>query len=548
MAMRHFRTTRRALLAGGLALPAFGLPPLGLPPLGLPGLRRAAAETAGRLTLLHLNDVHARHDGQQASGAACQEGRPCLGGSARMATALAVARRATEADGRAVLHLDAGDQFTGSLYHTAHRGLAEAAVQRATGCQAMALGNHEFDHGPLTLAAYAAAVDFPLLSANLDMAREPALAARIRGHVAFRRGGLRIGVIGLTTETTPQASSPGPGLRFTEAAEAALREIAAIRAGGPATILVLSHLGLAADRALAAAVPGIDAIIGGHSHTLLADGLPGAEGPHPLVVEGRDRAVRIVQAGAYGRWLGRLDLDLGADGRVAGHGGMVRAVDESLAPDPAVAALVAEYGAPLAALRARAVGPGAPGLSPAGCRQGECRLGNLLADAMLAAAPGADAALTNGGGLRAGLPEGVVSWGALLEMLPFGNTLSVVTLRGADLWAALEAGLARAQENGGGFPQVAGMRLRWRPGAPPGERLASVEVGGAPWRPEAAYRIVTNDFLRRGGDGYAALRDAPLAVLDNGRPLEEALADWLRRQGAARTRLEGRITEAGPPP
>ncbi|WP_159994775.1 bifunctional UDP-sugar hydrolase/5'-nucleotidase [Roseomonas sp. 18066] len=512
--------------------------------LTLPALRRAAAEPVARLGLLHLNDFHAKHDGLQAGGAACRDGAPCLGGSARLASALDLLEAEAAAARRPVLRLDAGDQFTGSLFHTAHHGAAEAAVQRATGTQAMALGNHEFDGGPARLAAYAGMVPFPLLSANLDASAEPLLAGLVRGHAVFTLGSVRIGVIGLTTETTPEASSPGPTLRFTEAAAAAERSIAAIRAEGPAVILLLSHLGLAADRALAARLPGVDVIVGGHSHTLLAD-LPGAQGPSPTLIEGPDRLVRIVQAGAFGRWAGRLDLELGADGRVLGHGGRVLPVTPELPEAPRVAAIVENYRLPLAALRAQAVGRAAEALSNAGCRVAECRLGSLVAEAMLAAAPGAEIALTNAGGLRAGLPAGAISLGEVLEVLPFGNTLARLTLRGGDLRAALEIGLSRVEQGGGGFPQVAGLRLRFDPAAPAGQRLREVLVaengGFHPLDDARAYRLVTNDFNRRGGDGYAPFRDAALEAYDNGAPLEEVVAVYLAADGAARTVLDGRI-------
>lgn len=528
--------SRRALLATTLAAP-----------LAAPSLRPARADAAARVSLLHLNDFHAKHEGQQASGAACRADRPCIGGSARLATGWNRLEAEARAEARGVLRLDAGDQFTGSLYHTAHQGRAEAAVQRANRCQAMALGNHEFDGGPERLAAFAEMAGFPLLSANLDASREPRLRDRIRGHLVLRNGEARIGLIGLTTETTPEASSPGPTVAFADAREAALRAIAAIRAEGPATIVLLSHLGFGPDRALAAAVPGVDVIVGGHSHTLLA-GLPGAEGPHPTIVEGPDRPVRIVQAGSHGRWLGRLDLDLDRQGRVVAHGGRVLPITPDLPEDGAVAAIVAGYGKPLAELRARPVGQSPVTLGNGGCRRGECGLGNLVADAMLAAAPQAEIAVTNGGGLRAGLPQGIITWGDVLEVLPFGNTLATLTLRGGDLREALETGLSRHAENGGGFPQVAGLRFRFDPSAPVGQRIRAVEVAergsGAfrPLDPERAYRIVTNDFIRRGGDGYAPFRDKPLDAYDNGPPLEDAAAAYLAAGGAARSRPDGRIS------
>ncbi|MCS6932392.1 MAG: 5'-nucleotidase C-terminal domain-containing protein [Acetobacteraceae bacterium] len=523
--MRQTPIFRRAVLGAALALPA---------------LRPARPQAAARLRLIHLNDVHARHEPAAASGAACDPGRgPCFGGSARIAAAIRAARAEAEADGRAHLTLDAGDQFMGSLFHTRHRGAAEVAVQNAYGCEAMAPGNHEFNHGPETLGRFAEAARFPLLSANIDAAEEPALAGRLRGWAAFARGGARIVVIGLTTPDTPAVSSPGPRLRFTDPAEAAERAIFEARREGPATVVLLSHLGLAADLALARAVRGVDAVVGGHSHTLLGD-LPGASGPAPILAEGPDRPVRIVQAGALGRYLGRLDLDLAADGRVVAHAASVREMTTDLPEDARVGAIVAEFAATLAEVRARVVGRLAAGL-PLDCRARECALGNLVADAMLAAAPGAEVALQNAGGLRAPLGAGEVTYGDVLAVLPFGNALATLSLRGADLRAALENGLS--QPMAGRFPQVGGIRFAWDAAAPPGQRLGPVEVRReGRWEalePARVYRVVTNDFLRRGGDGYAVLRDAALEAYDNGPLLEEVVARFLA--GGARAELEGRI-------
>jgi 5'-nucleotidase len=512
-------------------------------PLALPALRAAGAQPAARVTLLHVNDFHSRHEPISAAGAACDPARgPCFGGSARIAAAIGAARGDAAAAGRAHLTLDAGDQFMGSLFYTRHRGAAEAAVQNAYGCEAMALGNHEFDNGPEVTARYADSLRFPLLAANLDTRDEPALHGKIRSHVLFVRGGARIGVIGLVTTDTPVISSPGPRLRFTDPAEAVERAIHAIRREGPATILLLAHLGLRADIALARAVPGVDAIIGGHSHTLLANGIEGAEGPAPTLADGRDREVRIVQAGSNGRYLGRLDLDLGADGRVLAHVAPVRELTADLPEDPAVATIVARYGATLGEVRNRPVGQSLAALDNA-CRMGECALGNLIADAMLAAVPGAEVALQNGGGIRAGLPGGPVTYGDVLTILPFGNTLATLGLRGADLRTALELGLS--QPGAGRFPQVAGIRFAWNPAAATGGRLGPVEVrrngGWEALEPDRVYRVVTNNFLRRGGDGYTPLRDAALDPYDAGPLLEEVVAAFISANSPVRASVEGRI-------
>jgi 5'-nucleotidase/UDP-sugar diphosphatase len=502
--------------------------------LAAPALRAPAAQAARRVTLLHLNDFHSRHEGAQASAASCRADAPCLGGAARLVAAFHTARAAAVAEGRAVLALDAGDQFLGSLFYSLRKGLAEAAVQRQWGVQAMAPGNHDFHGGPAVLAAYLRALGAPMLAANVDIGREPVLAGLVTPYRVFTTGGARIGVIGLTLENIPQVSSPGPNLRFTPGEAEVARAIAAIRAEAPATIVVLSHRGLAADQALALAVPGIDVIVGGHSHSLVSP---------PLLMDGADRPVRIVQAGAFGRWRGRLDLDLAADGRVAAHGGGAEEITPAMPEDPATARIVAELAAPLAEFRAQPVAQAAGGLETTTCRLGECAVGNLLADALLAAVPHADLVLVNAGGIRTGLPSGSITMGDVLTTLPFSNTIATLRLRGGDLLAALENGVSTP--GSGRFPQVAGLRFTWNPAAPAGQRIAEAWITSAahagPVDPERAYLVVTNDFLRRGSDGYAMFRDRALEAYDAGPPLEEALAAHLRRLGQVVPRLEGRI-------
>lgn len=512
--------------------------------LGLPvaALRPAPAEAASRLRLIHLNDFHSRHEGAEANGGACRDGQDCLGGSARLVAAVKAAREGAAREGRATLALDAGDQFMGSLFYTQHRGLAEAAIQQAWGVEAMALGNHEFDHGPENAARYIRALGVPVLAANIDAREEPALAGLVRGSVEFRRAGARIVVIGLITEQTPSIASPGPLLRFLDAEEAAERAVAEARAAGPATVVLLSHRGYGADRRLAARLRGVDVIVGGHSHTILAN-RAGAAGPAPVVVEGPDRPVRIVQAGALGRFLGRLDLDLTDQGRVAAHHGDAQEITPDLPEDVGAREIVARFSAPIAALRTRPVATAQAAMGHDTCRQRECAIGNVIAEAMLAAVPGADVALQNAGGIRAGLPAGMITYGDVLTTLPFGNTVATAMIRGGHLLAALENGFA--QPGSARFPQVAGMRLEVDMARPAGQRIVAAEITAGERRgrldPERAYRIVTNNFLRLGGDGYAPLRDHALEAYDSGPLLEEVVADFLAARSPVAPRTDGRI-------
>jgi 5'-nucleotidase/UDP-sugar diphosphatase len=533
------RLTRRALLAAGAAS------------LAAPSLLRAQAPI--RLTILHSNDVHSRHEPINRLGAACraEEQGPgrCFGGSARLAAAIATGRAAAAAEGRTVLTLDAGDQFMGSLYYTHWRGEAERQVMNAIGYDAMAVGNHEFDNGPPVLARFAGALGCPLLSANIDAGEEPALGGLIRPFTVIERDGARIGVVGVTTAETPRMSSPGPRVRFGDEAAALRAGVEAARAAGAQAVLALTHVGLAADHRLAAVVPGLAAVIGGHSHTLLSNSAGGAAGRYPIPAAGAGGiAVPIVQAGAFNRYLGRLDLDLDRDGRVLAATGDARELGFADPPDPALEALLARLAEPLAALRGRVVGTLAGSVSNAECRIAECALGTLVAEAMLDAARGTGAtiALQNGGGLRAGIPAGVVTWGDVLAVLPFSNTLATFRLTGADLRAALENGVSAADQAGGRFPQVAGLRVTWRADRPAGQRIVAIEARGpdgvlSPLDESRLYAVATNNFLRQGGDGYTVLRDRAVDPYDSGPNLEEVFADWLGRHSPVEPRTDGRI-------
>jgi len=529
------RLPRRSLLA---ALPALAAP------------RIARAQAAVRLTLLHTNDIHSRHEPVNRFGAACraedEASGACSGGSARLAAAILRERASAEASGRRVVLLDAGDQFMGSLFYTYWRGEAERRVMAAIGYDAMALGNHEFDHGPETIARFVRAAPFPVLAANLDARDEPALAGLVRPWTMLAGG---IAVVGAVTAETPRISSPGPRLRFGAETAALAAASAEARAAGARAVIALTHVGFAQDRAIAAAVPGLAAVVGGHSHTLLSNTDPSALAHYPQPVTGpAGRAVPVVQVGANNRFLGRLDLDLDGEGRVVEARGDALPLGFAGPREPAVEALVAELALPLAALRSRVIGRAAAALPNDACRREECALGNLVAEAMLAAArpSGAEIALQNGGGLRAGLAAGPITWGDLLTVLPFSNTLATLTLAGADLHAALENGFSAAESGAGRFPQIAGLRVAWDPAAPPGRRVVSASVLGAdgtarPLEETRLYTVVTNNFLRQGGDGYASLRDRAVTAYDGGPNIEDVVEAWIAARSPIVPAIDGRI-------
>ena len=525
---------RRALLAALGTLP-------------LTRLARGAVATAHRLTILHMNDFHSRHlpvDARALNCTADTAANACYGGAARMATALAAERAAAEADGRTVVLLDAGDQFQGSLFYTVFKGDAELAVMRVLGTEAMAVGNHEFDNGPANLARFVRAAPCPVLSANLDVSDDADLAGTIHPWTILRRGTLAIGVVGLTTTEALTSSSPGPHVRIGDPAAALARAAADCRAAGATLVVALSHLGVAIDVALAGSVPGVAVFVGGHSHTLLSSTEPLAAGPHPTVVEGAAGRALVVQASCFSRYTGRLDLDLSAAGEVLAFGGACRHVGLDTPEHPEVRAVVARFAAPLAEAARRPVGTSAHAYGVEGCRVMECALGDFVADALLASVAGADAALMNAGGIRTGLPEGTLTLGDVSQALPFGNTIATARLRGTDLRAAVAHGLSRL--GGGAFPMIAGLRAEWTPLAAPDQRLRRLVLlrpdgTEAEIDPAATYTIVTNNFMRTGGDGYTMLRDGALSAYDNGPDLDFVVVEALAKRSPLAGGTDGRL-------
>jgi 5'-nucleotidase len=510
----------------------------------------SAAALAGELnlTILHTNDVHGRLAPTPPFGSECSPehiaDNKCLGGAARLASAIAAIRAA---DGNVVL-LDAGDQFQGTLFYTYYKGQAAAQVMNRLGYDAMAVGNHEFDDGPEGLGRFAESARFPLLAANMDVSAEPRLAGRVAPWQVLEIGGERLGIVGLITEEAPNISSPGPDIRFSDLTAALRRAVAALAQKGIDKIIALGHVGYWRDIELAGAVDGVDIIVGGHSHSYLSSTDPAAAGPYPTLAKSPGgETVLIVQAYQWSRYLGRLDVSFDAAGRLSAWRGAPIAMDNGIAEEAGMAALVARLNEPLHEIRNEVVGASEQALGNETCRNGECALGNLIADIMLwrTQSEGSEIAIANGGGIRAGLPAGPVTRGDVLQVMPFGNTLATFGLSGSDIVKALEIGLARP--GSGAFPQVSGMRYRWDPSRPAGKRVVGVETLGtdgayAPLENGRTYRLVSNNFLRRGGDGYDVLRDNALDAYDFGPVLADAAVAYLGEHSPVSPRVEGRIT------
>ena len=503
-------------------------------------LSAGAAAADYSLTILHTNDFHARFEpiSRFDSGCSAEDNTAgeCFGGTARLVTSVAEARARSN---NSIL-VDGGDQFQGTLFYTFYKGAAAAEFMNKLGYDGMTVGNHEFDDGPEVLTGFMDSVNFPVLMSNADVSGEPLLADKLMKSTVIERGGEKIGLIGLTPENTDELASPGPNVIFSEPIAAVQAEVDKLTEMGVNKIIVLSHSGYGVDQEVAANTTGVDVIVGGHTNTLLGDD-ENAAGPYPTMVG--DTA--IVQAYAYGKFLGELNVTFDDEGKLIEASGAPILIDGNVVEDAETVARVAELAAPLDEIRNKVVAEAAAMIEGdrSVCRAMECSMGNLIADAMLArvADQGIQIAFQNSGGIRSSIDAGEVTMGEVLTVLPFQNTLSTYQVTGETMLAALENGVSQHEEGSGRFPQVAGMTFAVDLAAAPGARISDVMVGGMPIDPAATYGVVSNNFVRNGGDGYDMFKTA-MNAYDFGPDLADVTAEYIAANAPYQPYTDGRIT------
>ncbi|MBE3570482.1 MAG: 5'-nucleotidase C-terminal domain-containing protein [Bacillales bacterium] len=480
-----------------------------------------------KLTVMHTNDTHAHLDN-----------------IAKRITAIKQVRQTNPNS----LLLDAGDVFTGTLYFNEFNGLADLEFMNLAGYDAMTFGNHEFDKGTATLATFVKNAKFPFVSANVDFSKDANLKGRFNNGLSSNPkngniyneiikdvNGEKIGIFGLTTAETKVISSPGEDVAFEDYIEEAEKAVKALEAQRVNKIIAITHIGFNDgggdnDLTLAKKVEGIDVIVGGHSHDKLAE---------PVVDETGEEPTIIVQANEYSKYLGTLDVEFDKSGKIIGYAGKLIDIDKKvnnayeLQDDPEAAQILeTKYKPTVVEKQNTVVGQATVDLiggnPPA--RVGETNLGNLIADGMLAKAktinPDTVIALQNGGGIRATVPAGNISLAKILEVMPFGNSLGLMRLTGAEIKEALEFSVKDVPKPFGGFLQISGMKFTYDSRKPAGERVLSVDVkeGGnyVPLDPRKTYVVATNIFTAKGGDGYTMFKKA----YEEGRVSEPGYVDW----------------------
>lgn len=505
------------------------------------------------LNILHINDLHSRIEAINKSDSTCSaqdaEKNECFGGIARVKAAID-ARRA-ELAGKNVLTLDAGDQFQGSLFYTTYKSAPIADFMNGIGFDAMAIGNHEFDDGPEELAKFIDALNFPMISGNTLAGLNTPIADKFKPYIVKEFGEEKVAVVSVLATDTDETSSPGDSILFADEIGYLKEAVKEIEGQGIDKIVLLSHVGYVKDQEIAAAVDGIDVIVGGHSHTLLSNTDEKAAGPYPTMVKnptGQD--VPIVQAYAYSKYLGDLTVVFDDAGVVKTATGEPKLLDASVTPDAAFAAKVEELAGPIEDLKQKEIGATSEAVdgSREVCRATECTMGNLVADAMVDRLKdqGITIAIQNGGGLRASIDAGTVTMGEVLTVLPFQNTLASFQLKGSDIVAALENGVSQVEEAAGRFPQVSGLKYTADLNKPAGSRISGVEVkeGDAfvAIDPDKLYGVATNNYMRSGGDGYKVFATGGQNAYDFGPGLETVVADYIAKNSPYKPYTDGRVT------
>ncbi len=477
-------------------------------------------------------------------------------------------RASRAADGGVVLLIDAGDMFQGTLESNLGEGAAVTEAYNALGYTAAAVGNHEFDFGPPGPAVTVQAADddprgalkeraagstFPLLTANIEDAET---GARIKwpnmpASITIDAAGVKVGIIGVTTESTPFTTMPANflGLVMVPPAQAVQAEAERLRAAGAELIVVTAHIGSKCQDltnpndtstcdteeelfVMAEALPRglVDVIVAGHTHAAMAH---------------RVNDIAVIESYSSGRAFGRVDLRVNAEGRVVAStirapqdlcplgddGNPVSAAScdpgeyegKPVVRDAAVAAIAARADAAAAKIRDESLGVMLTAVFEKAYDK-ESSIGNLFVDLMLRARPDADVAMTNGGGLRADLPQGMLTYGSLYEAMPFDNRFAVVTLDGIHLRRLVTNNLF----TGSGVFSWGGLTVEATCKA--GELEVKLrDRAGKLIADDRTLTLVTSDFIASGGDGAIGRLKLPEGSVETTDVIiRDALAEVLR--------------------
>jgi 5'-nucleotidase/UDP-sugar diphosphatase len=499
------------------------------------------------LVILHTNDTHG-HPVRFFKDPA-----PNVGGLAARATIV----KRTRKQNKSVLVLDAGDINTGKPESNLFKARPDIEGFNYIGYDAMAIGNHEFDNALDVLMEQMKLADFPFLSANVRTTQGELLTLP---YIIKEFEGFKVAIFGVTTKETEFLAHPDNirGLVFQDEVEVAKQLVPALRKQVD-IVIALAHMGIynspaSGSKRLAAEVSGIDLIVDGHSHTKL-------DAPIVITHPESGHKTLIVQAWKWGLVLGRVDLfiqqkrvidykfeaipvnlkevEKKPDGAMAYH-----VIGEEIPEEPELVSLMKPYVDRVTILLSKVVGQVEKTFFYNGVRKRETPLGDLVADSMLWYTKylGVDFALQNGGGIRDDLPKGPITQHSMHEVLPFGNTVVVLTLDAATVRSLFDY-IGSISSGQGAFPQVsAGVSITLNTLT---KKCENIMINGEPIDPGRTYKIATNSYLAAGGDGYRMLLKAQHRY-DSSAYLRDVVIKYIEHLGGTiKPQTSGRINVTG---
>jgi 5'-nucleotidase/UDP-sugar diphosphatase len=452
-----------------------------------------------------------------------------------------------------VLLLDAGDLNTGRSESNLFKAKPDIEGYNYLGYDAMVLGNHEFDRPLAVLRQQMAYARFPFLCSNLRTKDGVPFA---QSHIIKAFPGFKVAVFGLTLKEASTLAAPinVQDLVFEDEIETARALVPRLKQEAD-LVIGLTHLGIFdsphhGSIHLASQVDGIDVIVDGHTHTRIES---------PIVVRNPSGAASIiVQAWKWGLLLGRLDLWI-QGGKVKDYrfeaipinlwvmqrnrqGAMVHGPPQAEIPeDPTLLNLLQPYADEAESRLSEVIASLDTSLSSSHARNEEAEIGNLVADSMqwFSSRWGADFAVLNGGSIRHDLPAGPVSIKSIYDMLPFDNSIVLLTLEGSDVIRLFDF-IATIRGGSGAFPQFSsGLSVVLDPTA---RKVGKVLIKGAPIDMNRSYKIATNSYLAGGGDGYKVFLDAR-EKFDTAALQQPVLIEYIKAMGGRLSpQLDGRIT------
>jgi len=505
-----------AALAAYSAAAALGSSSAGAPPTAASGL--------ATIDIIYTNDIH----GAISPKGGDQEGT--TGGVAYMGTLI---RKLQQESGDNFLLLDAGDWGQGSYESKLTHGKTMIEVMNELEYDAAEIGNHEFDWGRPALSDMIKEAEFPIMGANII--EKGHLIDGVKPYTIEEVNGLKVGVIGMISQETPGATDPKnlDGLTFESTTKDVKKYIPELKEKGADLIVVLSHQGDKADEILAKNVSGIDVIVGGHSHTEIAE---------PRLVNN----TIIVQSGTGGAFVGDLAIDVDRETKKIStyRNRLVPVSSKDLSPDPSIEKIIAPIVEEAKETMGKPVGKTEVDLTHNRKKVFETVLGNVITDGMREAA-GSDIAMTNSGAIRDELKKGGLNYGDLYRVLPFDKNIVTIGLSGAEIREIMENSADRKKGN----LQVSGLTMNIEPRNSKGHKVSDMMVQGAPLQEDKVYRVTIDDFLAGGANGFATFLKGREPVY--GELVVETFKKYVEKHSPVTqemARIEGRLNFLSPPP